>query len=310
MGISLPTSNTNENKMEELKIKFGGDTHEIEANTYINSLLHFTNIVQEVNKGISKDKKIEVKIRANVAGSFIVDLMIMPSDIIDGVKQIFSSEHITYASELIKTVSEVYKVAKHLFGKKPKNITNDKDESIRIENFEGTVQVFDFRGANIYLNNPNIKEAIAQEFETLESDKNVTSFELLNKNEEPLIEINQKEFYDLSSSGSTEELTKNERIETVSNANLNISSLDWEFKKKWDFYYLGNKISAKVTDSTFGERIDKGERFGKGDTLNAEMEITQKFDESVNSYVNKSYTITKILKHIERPTQSKLDLSN
>ena len=310
MGISLPTSNTNENKMEELKIKFGGDTHEIEANTYINSLLHFTNIVQEVNKSISKDKKIEVKIRANKAGSFIVDLMIMPSDIIDGVKQIFSSEHITYASELIKTVSEVYKVAKHLFGKKPKNITNDKDESIRIENFEGTVQVFDFRGANIYLNSSNIKEAIAQEFETLESDKNVTSFELLNKNEEPLIEIHQKEFYDLSSSGSTEELTKNERIETVSNANLNISSLDWEFKKKWDFYYLGNKISAKVTDSTFGERIDKGERFGKGDTLNAEMEITQKFDESVNSYVNKSYTITKILKHIERPTQSKLDLSN
>ena len=310
MGISLPMSNTNENKMEELKIKFGGDTHEIEANTYINSLLHFTNIVQEVNKGISKDKKIEVKIRANIAGSFIVDLMITPSDIIDGVKQIFSSEHITYASELIKTVSEVYKVAKHLFGKKPKNITNDKDESIRIENFEGNVQVFDFRGANIYLNNPNIKEAIAQEFETLESDKNVTSFELLNKNEEPIIEINQKEFYDLSSSGSTEELTKNERIETISNANLNISSLDWEFKKKWDFYYLGNKISAKVTDSTFGERIDKGERFGKGDTLNAEMEITQKFDESVNSYVNKSYTITKILKHIERTTQSKLDLSN
>lgn len=310
MGISLPISNTNENKMEELKIKFGGDTHEIEANTYINSLLHFTSIVQEVNKGISKDKKIEVKIRANIAGSFIVDLMIMPSDIIDGVKQIFSSEHITYASELIKTVSEVYKVAKHLFGKKPKNITNDKDESISIENFEGNVQVFDFRGANIYLNNQNIKEAIAQEFETLESDKNVTSFELLNKNEEPLIEINQKEFYNLSSSGSTEELSKNERIETISNANLNISSLDWEFKKKWDFYYLGNKISAKVTDSTFGERIDKGERFGKGDTLNAEMEITQKFDESVNSFVNKSYTITKILKHIERPTQSKLDLSN
>ena len=309
MGISLPTSNTNENKMEELKIKFGGDTHEIEANTYINSLLHFTNIVQEVNKGISKDKKIEVKIRANIAGSFIVDLMIMPSDIIDGVKQIFSSEHITYASELIKTVSEVYKVAKHLFGKKPKNITNDKDESIRIENFEGTVQVFDFRGANIYLNNPNIKEAIAQEFETLESDKNVTSFELLNKNEEPLIEINQKEFYNLSSSGSTEELSKNERIETILNANLNVSSLDWEFKKKWDFYYLGNKISAKVTDTTFGERIDKGERFGKGDTLNAEMGITQKFDESVNSFVNKSYTITKILKHTERPTQSKLDFN-
>ena len=124
-----------------------------------------------------------------------------------------------------------------------------------------------------------------------------------------LVEIKKQEFYSLSSSGSFVELNKNEKLETV-NANLNISSLDWEFKKRWEFYYLGNKISAKMKDDAFSDRIDKGERFAKGDTLEVEMEIRLEFDESVNAYVNKGYTVTRIIKHIERLPQGRLGFND
>lgn len=292
--------------MQEMKIRYGGG-NEIKANTYINSLVHFTNIVQEVNKNLSKERSIEVKVRANKEGSFIVDLLIEAS-VLEGVKHMFTADNLKHAAEIVKTVSDVYKVAKHLLGHKPKNITNDKDSTITIENNSGTVQNFDFRGANIYLNSPTIREAIAQEFETLESDGNVTDFEFLDKEENKIFEANRKEFYSMSSSGSSLESNDNEKIQTILNASLNISSLDLEFKKKWDFYYLGNKISAKVKDDAFGERINNGERFGKGDTFVAELEITQIFDASVQAYINKSYTVTKIIQHIERPEQAKLDL--
>ncbi len=291
--------------MQEMKIKYGGG-NEIEANTYINSLLHFTNIVQEVNKGMGKERKVEVKIKANTGGSFIVDLIIESTKIIEGIKQIFSMEHVTYGAGLVYLVGEAYKVAKHLKGKKPKEITNDKDITVRIENNYGEVQVFDFRGANIYLKNSTIQEAIAQEFETLEEDANVTSLEFLDKNEKPFVEIQREEFFNLSSSGSTVDLSNNERIEIVP-ATLYISSLDLELKKKWDFYYQGHKINAKVEDGAFGEKIDKGERFGKGDTFEVTMEIRQQYDASVNTYINKAYTVTKILYHIERPAQGSLE---
>lgn len=65
-----------DNDMEAMKIKFGG-ANEIDANTLINSLLHFTNIVHETHKEIAKSfgvqKKVEVKIKATHEGSFLVD---------------------------------------------------------------------------------------------------------------------------------------------------------------------------------------------------------------------------------------------
>ena len=112
--------------MQEMKIKYGGG-NEIEANTYINSLIHFTTIVQEVNKELGKDRKVEVKIKANTGGSFIVDFIIETVKVIDAIKQIFSAEYVGYAAGLVYLVGETYKVAKHLKGKKPKEIKNDKD---------------------------------------------------------------------------------------------------------------------------------------------------------------------------------------
>lgn len=47
--------------MQELKIKFGGQSHQIEANTFLDTLLNFTTVVQEFNREFNSDKKIEVK---------------------------------------------------------------------------------------------------------------------------------------------------------------------------------------------------------------------------------------------------------
>ncbi len=56
----------------------------------------------------------------------------------------------------------------------------------------------------------------------------------------------------------------------------------------------------------FYEAINKGEKFAKGDQLEAELEIRQILDETVNAYINKSYKISRILRHIPRPEQTSL----
>lgn len=296
--------------MYDIKIKFGGESHMIDSNTLINSLIHFTNVVQEANNELAPDRKVDIKIKANKEGSFEVEMALVSSTVIDVVKSVFSADNVTYVSALGSVVGGIYATAKFLLGKKPKQITApDKENNITITNYNGEVKTFDFRGATIYLNNPKVREAISQEFETLERDENVTDFELLDKDNKPIVTIDKVEFPTLFND-EYDDISTNEILGKVENASLNIVSLDWELKKKWEFYYLGNKISAKIKDNIFGEKIDKGERFGKGDTLIVDMEVKQEFIESVNTYVNKSYTIIKIHKHIERNIQGKLDLDN
>lgn len=70
---------------------------------------------------------------------------------------------------------------------------------------------------------------------------------------------------------------------------------------------LGNKISAKIPDSNFYELIDKEEAFAKGDTLEVDLQIIQKFDESVNTFINKSCQLNKIIRHLSRNEQQKIN---
>ncbi len=78
---------------------------------------------------------------------------------------------------------------------------------------------------------------------------------------------------------------------------------------KWVFYWQGNKISASIKDERFNNEVNSGmESFAKGDALRVELHVHQVFDESVDTYINKSYEIAKVLEHIPRPKQ--MDISD
>ena len=219
-------------EMQEMKIKFDGKTHLIDANTLINSMIHFTNLIQEINKDISNDtKKLEIKVKALPEGSFIVDFLLQAHDLIGKVKSVFIPDAVPYINELKGAIKEVYDVAKFLLGENPKKVEHDGNK-ITITKNNGTVNNFQVVG-NIYLTNPTIKNIVSKQFETLENDQNITGFELLDNNDKQIIEIDKSDFSDMSNLES--ELTVNEKIVPETGL-LNISSLDWEFKKKWEFY--------------------------------------------------------------------------
>lgn len=292
--------------MDVLKLKYGGDSHSIDANTYINSLIHFTTIVQEVNKEIDIDKKVDVRIQANRPGSFVVDLVVVTQDIAGQLRSMFTAENVKYATTVINAVTGVYKIAQFLKGKKANAVVTNKDGTVIIHSNHGTININTAASSEVYMNSSVVREAIAKEFETLDADKNVESFQLLDTNETPLVDIPKEEFYNISD--PEEEIVEiNERVLPVE-ANLNIITQDWELKKKWDFYYNGNRISAKMKDPGFQKLLDSGEPFRKGDSLEVDMEIRQEYVVAADAYVNRSYTITKIRKHTIRSTQSKLDI--
>jgi hypothetical protein len=88
---------------------------------------------------------------------------------------------------------------------------------------------------------------------------------------------------------------------------LHIFKLVWDKDRKWEFLYRGIKISAPIADESFFKLIDKGEHFAKGDSLEVDLHITQIFDNSVNTFINESYLIKKVRKHIRRAEQGSLN---
>ena len=129
-------------------------------------------------------------------------------------------------------------------------------------------------------------------------------FEITDKNEKALVRVDKSEFVDLSQ--KSEEVEEGER-KIVEAATVNVVRVSFEENLKWDFYYRGIKISAKIADPSFYELIDKGEAFAKGDVLEVELQINQKFDESVNTFVTKSYQVNKIVRHLSRNEQQKIN---
>ena len=293
-------------KMEgnDFKIKFDCQQHQVDANVLVSSLIHTTAIVQEINKYLNSGKKIEIKVKALEKGSFLCHIELIETAL-DALQNLFTKENAEARATIIGTLVGLIKLKKFLKGKKAKEVQPQGDKT-KIINKEGNVFIIENATFNIYEHSVAVKDALAQNFDALNNDPAITGFEITDKNESPFVRVEKSEFADLSQ--KSEEIEAGER-KMVEAATLNILRISFEENLKWDFYYRGYKISAKIADPSFYESIDKGEAFAKGDVLEVELQISQKFDESVNTFVTKSYQINKIARHLSRGEQQKMIFS-
>ncbi len=287
------------------KLKFDGQITQIDANILINSLIHTTNAIQDINQYLNSGKNIEIKVKAPEKGSFLIQLNIIET-VLDTLTNIFTKENLEVAGIIISILTGSIKLKKFLKGKKPKDIKEEGDNT-KITNQEGNVLIIDSITVNIYNKSSVIKDSLSQNFESIQNDPAITAFEITDDKEEPYIRVNREEFQYLTI--KSEELNEDEKVITEA-ATLNIVRLSFEENLKWDFYFRGNKISAKIKDPDFYKLIDKGESFSKGDILEVELQTIKKWDESVNTFINKSYQIQKINRHILRGEQQEFEFDN
>jgi hypothetical protein len=283
----------------KFKIKYGGDLSEIYVRTLIESLTQVTYIIQDVNQYLQSDRKIEIKVKALEKGSFSVNL-----EILDKVASIavslFTVDNINLVASLISILAGLIGLVKFLKGRQPKRIETKDDKTI-ITNIDGDVKVFETRIYNIYKDVPKVKSALSNNFDAINNDPLITSFEIADSNDHSLVKIEKEDFSDLT---RLSEEIENEDRTLIEAATLTIIRLSFEETLTWDFYRQGYKITAKIKDPNFYASINRGEQFAKGDTLKVELQINQKWEEGVNTFVNKSYQINKIEKHLKRGEQS------
>lgn len=280
-------------KTKSITIAFEGQGHQVDVNTLINTLVHYSAIINEINKEVSGGSRcVKVDVKAIREGSFVIDICIA-----DKVFDIFSNGTLVYLYDLITTIGGVIKIYKHFKGKR---VT---EEEVRVSNV--TING-NHNTINIY-NGRSVREAISKSIETVQNDSNIEGLTISGDNMQQ-IEFKRQEFPELIYTDfDTEEECPSERDRIV-DANLVIVGLHFEKGKKWDFIYDGYKISMFVKDDALMKQIDGGARFGKGDSIRVKLKIMQRFNVNLNAYENRGYKIIEFHEHISKQNPKQLDI--
>lgn len=289
----------------DFKIKFDGEGHEVDLNTLLSSLMGFSTAIHEIQRGINPEAPVQIKVKALEQGSFLVFLGIHAPEILAAVRTFFTKENLSLGAEILGALVSVIDIKKHLKGDKPERIENTNAHTVIIENKEGQVIQVNTSVFNLYANNPNIDKNISKAFEAASTDENITSIDITDSDDKPYVSVPKSNFKELSS--PSEHITDKVRVITRAGVHLNAIKLSWEQNIKWSFIFEGNKINADVEDPDFYKQIDQGMQFAKGDTMRADIEIRQEFDEGANAWINKSYKVVKVHEHIPRAQQMGFD---
>ena len=277
-------------EQETLTIKFDGQNHQVDVQTFVYSVLNFATVVKEANKK-NGGNPININIKAPEKGSLLVDL------VTNAVNNPTLLNGTTMLASTIVIVSGVYGLHKFISGKKTKEITKENNSTTITLEDNSTFTIAD-NIYNIYMTTPAIPDSISKNFSALSEDPAVTNFEVSRNGSEKIIEVSKEDYARMSIKQQID--TENSRT-TIEPANLYIYKVVFEkTDRKWEFYYKGDKISANIFDEDFFKLIDKGESFSKGDQLRADLQITQIFDESIGTYVNQSHAVLKVYEHIKR----------
>lgn len=289
---------------DQLRIKFDGDSQDINLITFSKTLENINTMLIEINKEQNKitglNRKVDVRIKAISPGSFQVTIDII-QELVDSL---LTTENVTYAASIVTILTGIFGIRKFLLGKKPKSIKN-LNESIEIENNKGEITIIDHPTYNIYQTNTTVNDSLSEIYSTLSQDPRVEAFKFFDKTERPVFQSDKTEFETCSEVLEAQNDEKKVAIELTS---LNINKICFEKDYKWQFYYKGYKITAAIKDEDFFKRINDGEPFAKGDSLEVELKIIKEFSDEYNTYINRTYEIIKVIRHIPRSTQNKLSL--
>lgn len=287
-------------KQKQMKIKFEGQTHQIDANTLINVLIHYQNIITIANRELGgAEKQVSVRINAIQKGSFVVDIDLAQNL----VQQLFSKEGTEYVASLVTVTEAVFNMYKRFKGR-PVKSDKEKEEAKQIVNQYGENN-YNNCIVNVY-NIGATREAISKSIETANNDICVDGISVQGVSKEP-VRFEREHFDEYIYNGFDKEVEGGqERVIYDENATLVIMALGFEKGDRWQFFYDDKKIYISNRDETLLKLINNGARFGKGDALRVKLRKNQRLLRGIGVFQTYSYKIEEFYEHIMAPVQGSL----
>lgn len=260
----------------------------VEASAVGKTVIATDAILKELHDEFAQNTEILVKTRPFKRGSFDI-----PIDII--VLSAVALYSFPILENMLKCLTEYFRLKRELKGLAPRI----QDGKLIIENNKIEIDkvVLNFLDPT---NRSN--KLVASAFEEIEKDDNITAFKVTRK-KGILAKVKREDFKYYGPPARQKTFKEAETTEV-----LDVLGPIFEEKGKWTFRREGKVIHANVSDEGFLKQtvIQNGEPFRSGDKLSVELIVEQEYDESVGVYVDKRYTVVKILKHIKRAETGKL----
>ena len=289
---------------EKIKIKFEGQTHQIDVNTLASSLMVFSETLKEINTELKTSKNVEVKIEALAPGSFEVQTIVSAindSGLLNAISTVCGTAG-TIA--LIYTgVVKLRSFLKNKDNKKIEDVKQDKNKTT-IKTDNGNTYICDNVIYNIYNNSQIINDSISDQFRILEEDPAIDGLTLSTEKES--FSISKDDFSSLAQKVEIPGENKRKEIKNSQTVYVVKPVLEKSPTRRWEFIWSGNRISANIADMTFLEKMEKGEyRFGTGDKMIVDLQINQLLSPIYNAWLNESYQITLVHEHIPQAGPAK-----
>lgn len=284
-------------------IVFENENNEVSAELLIGCLMHTSAIINSLNRSMGEEKQLEIKIKALEKGSFQVNIELIETFI----KSIFSSSSVSYASDLISLLKDLYALVKFLRGKRPQEIKHGETTTTIINHY-GETTIVNNNTYHVYNSNSEVRNHITQQFNQMNQCSDITGFRFEHGGEQ--VRATQEEFADMGTeipyALSEDEIAPLVKIEE--GARLLIIRPSFDPKLAWDFVYNGMKISARVKDETIWKAINEGETFSKGSQMLADIEITQRYNPELGVHMidKDSYKVLRFKAHLPTHRQGTL----
>lgn len=301
---------TNKNiKFQESKSNFTFDfkgENEIDVLTLSTTMNNVVGILRIITINIEPEAYIKVKVSAMRKGSINFDL----SAIVGSPWNLIINQIIDVAGKVITGLLTILAIKKHLEGKKPLSINYKKDKAL-IQNYKGIEIVKPKEITDIYFNNYKIDNSIVNIFTSLDKDSDRENL-IIEKDNIKELEVNKKEFPDMAEMLIEPQggiMTKKDEMKI----DLLIKNIDFG-DKKWEFWFMGKRIEAKIKDEEWKQKVNKGEigNFTSGDKLPVRLIAEYDIDERGNIIEGtERFEITKVTgKIIKKPDQRQINFKD
>lgn len=287
-------------EMELIHLYFGKPTHELDARTLAVCLMETSTTIEQI--GLTKKDyfRLGMRVKPFQPGSFEVPVEIYP--LIAGTL-FAANECLPLIRQSVEVFVEYLKLKKLLKGKEPVEVKEEGEKAI-VKAADGSTVNVNIQTLNVFQNNGPANASMERQFQQLEHDESVQSFEIKDNQRKQLFESQRKDFPEMKKRIPSMQEDSFTEKKTV-NLCINKPVLDQK-PSCWRFIHEGSPISAKMKDQEFLDRVAQGEQFAMGDRLEVEMEVKQEFDPALQTHKIKGREIVKVLDHIPRPVQREI----
>ena len=274
MNIESNNKNFQESK-SNFTFDFKGKS-EIDVLTLSTTMTNVLEILRIVTVKIEPEAYIKVNISSVGKGSIHFDL----SAVVGAPLNLFINQIVDVADKVVEGLLAIFLIKKHLEGSMPLIIDYRGDKAV-IKNYKNEQITQPKEITETYFSNYKIDNSIVNVFNSLNGDVNRENL-VIQKDDINKLEINKSEFPNMSKEIIEPQgniTTKKDKIRT----DLYIKNIDFG-DKKWEFWFMGRRIEAKIRDEEWKQKVNNGEigEFTSGDRLPVELVAEYNLDDNGN----------------------------